>query len=132
MTDPLTACVKAKEPHKILNHLLTPFPYYLTASTLSTVINQIVCLQNSSQVVSSTAPPFRKIPQAAKQQILIRDKHVGFLHFNINKRLCFSAFTHSLLCFYPKLTSRKVASYSNNSNFICTLDLHLSGCTRQE
>lgn len=34
MTDPFTACLKAKEPHKILNLLLSPFPYHLTASTI--------------------------------------------------------------------------------------------------
>lgn len=40
LTDLLMACLKAKEPHKILNHLLSPFPYHLTASTLHTVIKQ--------------------------------------------------------------------------------------------
>lgn len=40
MTDPLTACLKAKEPHKILNHLLSPFPYQLIASSPPTVIKQ--------------------------------------------------------------------------------------------
>lgn len=92
-----------------------------------------VCQQtDSNQLVSTTAPPFKKIPQAAKQQVLLGDKHGVFLHFNINKRLCFSMSTQSLLCFYPRLTSGKVASYSNNSNFICSLNLHFLGCTGQE
>lgn len=60
-----------------------------TASTAASFVCVSVCLQtNSSQAVSTTTSPFKKIPQAAKQQIQWRDKHVGFLPFNINKRLC--------------------------------------------
>lgn len=111
-----------------LNALIHALP---TASTAASSLS--VCQQtDSNQLVSTTAPPFKKISQAAKQQVLLGDKHGVFLHFNINKRLCFSMSTQSLLCFYPRLTSGKVASYSNNSNFICSLDLHLLGCTGQE
>lgn len=87
---------------------------------------KLICFHHSTT--------FQKDHTSSKATIQSRDKPttVGFLHSNINKSLCFSMFTHSLLCFYPKVTSRKVASYSNNSNFICSLDLHLLGCTRQK
>lgn len=74
---------------------LNPLP---TASTAAAFLCVSVCRQtNSSHVVSTTAPPFKKIPQAAKQQIQQRDKHDGFLHFSINKRFCFSHSQPALL-----------------------------------
>lgn len=139
MQRPVTMHSHPASEHTESSHHPTPIQLICMSSTCSSMPCPQPALQlllsaclaaNSRQIVSTTTPPFKKIPQAAKQQIQLRDKHNAFLHFNIIERLCLSHSQLALLL--PQLTSGKVASYSNNSNFICSLDLHLLSCTRQK
>ena len=61
VTDPFTACLKAKEPHKILNLVLSPFPYHVTASTIYMhyVLNDHMGMMRSFCIC--TAPLLRQL-----------------------------------------------------------------------
>lgn len=105
-------CRKFKSSHVHPAHLyefhvqLNALP---TASTAASFVCLSVCLQtNWSQVVSSTAPPFRNIPQAAQQQVLLRGKHVASSIPNSIKDSAFQCSLTACFAFTPNLPPGKL------------------------